>query len=192
MRRLLIFGALIILLFGGCRTKKPAVETFSAGVQPKNEYPGAKYSEPSTWLLGYFNPSQLSMPPHSEWFTKGYDEYQPDRNVMEKLMLLDKNDLTILIVMGTWCPDSRREVPRFMRVLYQLKFPVENVTFIGVDNSKVAPIGDYDKFNIQRVPTFIFLKNKVEAGRIIENPVTSLEQDMLNILNRNENNKNQE
>jgi thiol-disulfide isomerase/thioredoxin len=111
---------------------------------------------------------------------------------MEKLTLLDKNDLTIQIVMGTWCPDSRREVPRFMRVLYQLKFPSENVTFIGVDNSKVAPIGDFDKFNIQRVPTFIFLKNKVEAGRIIENPVTSLEQDMLNILNRNENNKNQE
>jgi hypothetical protein len=36
------------------------------------------------------------------------------------------------------------------------------------------------------VPTFIVLQNKIEAGRIIENPVTSLEQDMLNILTGNE------
>jgi hypothetical protein len=43
-------------------------------------------------------------------------------------------------------------------------------------------VGGYDTLNIERVPTFIFLKNKVEAGRIIETPVTSLEQDMLNIL----------
>jgi len=56
------------------------------------------------------------------------------------------------------------------------------MTFVGVDISKLAPVGGYDTLNIERVPTFIFLKNKVEAGRIIETPVTSLEQDMLNIL----------
>ena len=89
--------------------------------------------------------------------------------------------------MGTWCPDSRREVPRFMRILDMCKFPLDKVTFIGVDNTKLSPIGDYDKLNIERVPTFIFLKNKIEVGRIIENPKTSLEQDMINILTGNEN-----
>jgi hypothetical protein len=58
------------------------------------------------------------------------------------------------------------------------------VTFIGVDNSKLSPIGEYSSLDIQRVPTFIFYKNKIEAGRIIENPVTSLEQDIINILTR--------
>jgi hypothetical protein len=43
-------------------------------------------------------------------------------------------------------------------------------------------VGEYDKLDIQRVPTFIFYKNNIEAGRIIENPETSLEQDMVKIL----------
>jgi thiol-disulfide isomerase/thioredoxin len=186
MKRLLFFIALIILVLVACKTKKPAVEVLRADAQQKNENPAAKFSEQSTWLLGYFNPAQLSTPPHSEWFTKGFEEYQPDQNFIKKLLEINKDDLTIQIVMGTWCPDSRREVPRFMRILDQWKFPPENVTFIGVDNAKLSPVADFDKLDIQRVPTFIILKNKIEVGRIIENPVTSLEQDMLNILNRNE------
>jgi len=51
-------------------------------------------------------------------------------------------------------------------------------------------VGGYYTLNIESVPTFIFLKNKVESGRIIETPHTSLEQDMLNILTGNENNEN--
>ena len=88
--------------------------------------------------------------------------------------------------MGTWCPDSRREVPKFMRVLAAVNFPLTAVEIIGVDNSKNAPVADYSLLDIQRVPTFIINKNNIEAGRIIENPVTSLEQDMVNILSRNE------
>jgi thiol-disulfide isomerase/thioredoxin len=88
--------------------------------------------------------------------------------------------------MGTWCPDSRREVPRFMRILDLWQFPPGKVTFIGVDNTKLAPVGDFDRLEIERVPTFIILKNNVEAGRIIENPETSLEQDIINILTRSE------
>jgi hypothetical protein len=36
--------------------------------------------------------------------------------------------------------------------------------------------------NIVRVPTIIVYENNIESGRIIENPVTSLEQDMVKIL----------
>ena len=89
--------------------------------------------------------------------------------------------------MGTWCPDSRREVPRFMRIVEEIGFPADRIVFVGVDNTKLAPVGGYDTLNIERVPTFIFLRNKVEAGRIIETPVTSLEQDMQIILTGNEN-----
>ena len=91
--------------------------------------------------------------------------------------------------MGTWCPDSRREVPRFMKILDAWNFSPGMLTFIGVDNGKLSPIGEYDQLEIQRVPTFIIYKNNIEAGRIIENPVTSLEQDMVNILRGMNNNK---
>ncbi|HZY26606.1 MAG TPA: thioredoxin family protein, partial [Bacteroidales bacterium] len=94
----------------------------------------------------------------------------------------NKNDITIKVVMGTWCPDSRREVPRFMKVLNLWHFPVSKLTFIGVDNEKKSPVGEYVNLGIVRVPTFIVYKNNIEAGRIIENPSTSLEQDIVNIL----------
>ncbi len=144
------------------------------------------FSEQSTWVLGYFKLSRLMNPPYSTWFLKGYDEYKPDSEVVKKLLAEGTGGITITIVMGTWCPDSRREVPRFMKILDEWHFPEDKVTFIGVDDMKQSPIGDFDKLGIVRVPTFIIYKNNIEAGRIIENPVSSLEQDMVNILSRNE------
>ena len=184
MRYVLFIVVLIISTCNGCKTKKPVADISPATGQTKGNT--LSFSEQSTWLLGYFNQLLLSSPPHSEWFIKGYDEYLADQEVINKLTEIDKNDLSIRIVMGTWCPDSRREVPRFMKIVDLWKFPAEKVIFIGVDNAKLSPIGGYDKLDIQRVPTFIIYKNNVEAGRIIENPVTSLEQDMLNIITRNE------
>jgi thiol-disulfide isomerase/thioredoxin len=186
MKRCLSIVILFPIIFSGCGTAKHSVESKSSREQVINEPASVKYMEQSTWLLGYINPARFSQPPYSEWYIKGYDEYQPDKQVVGKLALINKENLSIKIVMGTWCPDSRREMPRFMKILDLWGFPLEEVTFIGVDNTKVAPVGDYEKLGIERVPTFIILENKVEAGRIIENPVTSLEQDMLNILTRNE------
>jgi thiol-disulfide isomerase/thioredoxin len=144
------------------------------------------FYEQSTWVLGYFKLSRLTNPPYSSWYLKGYDEYKPDSEVIKKLLAMGTDGITITIVMGTWCPDSRRETPRFMKILDAWHFPEDRVTLIGVDDLKQSPIGDYDKLGIERVPTFIIYKNNIEAGRIIENPVSSLEQDMLNILSRNE------
>ena len=125
-------------------------------------------------------------PKVTQWFQKEYDGYRFNEDAVKKLTELVKEDLTIKIVMGSWCPDSRREVPRFIKILDYLKFPAEKIVYIGTDISKIAPVGGYNQLDIQRVPTFIFYKKNVEAGRIIEVPLTSLEQDMVNILTRNE------
>jgi thiol-disulfide isomerase/thioredoxin len=187
MKKILTAVILLTMILTGCGTAKPVAEYRSSGEQANEKQAGTNYADPVTWLLGYINPLQFSGPPHSEWFRKGFDEYQPVQEVIGKLAKLDKDDLSIRIVLGTWCPDSRREVPRFMKIIDLLQFPAEKVVFVGVDNTKMAPVGGYDTLGIERVPTFIFMKNKVETGRIIENPVTSLEQDMLNILTGNEN-----
>jgi thiol-disulfide isomerase/thioredoxin len=144
------------------------------------------FSSQETWLLGYFKAARLSQEPHSAWFIKGFDEYRFSAEAVNRLKDLITQDLQIKIVLGTWCPDSRREVPRFMRVMREIVFPEQKIEFIGVDNSKISPIENYDALNILRVPTFIFYRNNIEAGRIIENPVASLEQDMVDILTRNE------
>jgi len=145
-----------------------------------------KYHDQATWILGYFNADRFSSSMHSEWFIPGKDSYLPNSESMNKLLEISKDSVTIKIVLGTWCPDSRREVPRFMRIMDIWQFPYSKITFIGVDNEKRSPVGEFEQLDIQRVPTFIVYKNNIEAGRIIENPSTSLEQDMVNILTRNE------
>jgi len=143
------------------------------------------FRDATTWLLGEVSPGMLNNPPHSEWYHKGYADYQPDQEVMAELMEIEKDELTITIVIGTWCPDSRREVPRFVKMADLWGFPQERIKYIGVDINKVAPLEDYFQLAIERVPTFIFYKKNIEKGRIIEVPETSLEQDTRNILKGN-------
>jgi thiol-disulfide isomerase/thioredoxin len=163
-----------IILSASCKTTKPVAEnkTNSAGQD--------------TMLIGYFIPDRLISEPYSAWYIKGYDDYQFNTEAINKLFDIQKEGITIKIVMGTWCPDSRREVPHFMKVLDTWQFPAGGVIFIGVDRAKHSPAGEVTKLDIRQVPTFIIYKNNIEAGRIIETPTTSLEQDMVNILNRNE------
>ncbi len=140
------------------------------------------FSLPETWILGYFSPERFTRQPHSQWYNQGYDSYEFDNGTIRKLLDMDLSDVSILVIMGTWCSDSRREVPRFMKILTAINFNFENVKFIGVDNTKFAPIDIFESLDIERVPTFIFFRKNIEVGRIIENPVTSLEQDMLKIF----------
>jgi len=125
---------------------------------PDDEPAAINFAEQSTWLLGYFNLNRLTSYPYSSWYMKEYDGYQFNSDAVNKLADINKDSLTIKIVLGTWCPDSRREVPRFMRILNIWQFSDTKVTFIGVDDTKVAPVGEYDNLNIKRVPTFIIYK----------------------------------
>ncbi|MGE5406378.1 MAG: thioredoxin family protein [Methanosarcina sp.] len=181
---------LLLVLSTGCGSTKRALTTPSTPeqpVSPSSQAPAATdYHNPSTWLLGYFDPARLRQAPYSEWYIKGMDDYMPKTDALNRLYDIPKDNLTIKIVMGSWCPDSRREVPRFMKILELWQFPADKVTFVGVDEEKNSPVGDYASLNIVRVPTFIFYKNNSETGRIIEVPKTSLEQDMVNILSGNE------
>lgn len=191
-----IYFLFCILVFSlcGCKItkpvaeKKPEVSTTQAPVT-ENAPAVINYNDQATWLLGYFKPDQLTHYPYSTWYITGFDDYQLKTDAINKLLDINKDNIAIKVVMGTWCPDSRREVPRFMRVLNAWQFPEAKVTFIGVDDAKLSPVGEYMKLDILRVPTFIIYKNNIEAGRIIENPATSLEQDMVNILTGMNNNK---
>jgi len=191
MKRLFFLIPIIVLSLAGCKSVSPVAQTnpdvkiMETPLSAKEQAP-VNFSEQTTWLLGYFTYGQMTRQPHSAWYMKGFDEYQLNNEPLGKLLEIPIEGLTIKIVMGSWCPDSRREVPRFMRILDKWQFPIAKVIFIGVDNAKLAPVGEYSGLSIERVPTFIIYKNNIEAGRIIENPKTSLEQDIVNILTRNE------
>jgi len=191
MKSIFLLSVSVFILLSGCRSIKPAAvvnkSVNTAPVTVADSVPAQiNFSDPTTWIIGYFDPERLLQEPYSSWYKKGFDDYQFNTEAVNTLMDKNKTGISIKIVMGTWCPDSRREVPRIMRILEIWQFPLSGVTFIGVDDAKLSPVNDYNKLDIQRVPTFIIYKNNIEAGRIIENPVTSLEQDIVNILVRNE------
>lgn len=119
----------------------------------------------------------------SEWFNKEYTDYPINQSILSSISK-DYNDLKILIVMGTWCGDSRREIPRFYKILDEIQFPDSNTTLVAVNRKKQGLKNETEGLNIQLVPTMIFYKNGGEIGRIIETPTKSLEEDVFNILSK--------
>ncbi|MES1226014.1 MAG: hypothetical protein ABUT20_61620, partial [Bacteroidota bacterium] len=79
-----------------------------------------------------------------------------------------------------------REVPRFLKILDEIKFSAANTKLICVGGSdslyKQSPQGEEKGKGIFRVPVFIVYKNGVEINRINEYPAISLEKDLLSII----------
>jgi hypothetical protein len=78
------------------------------------------------------------------------------------------SDIQIEIFVGAWCSDSQKWVPVFMYL--EKALDLNSVTYILVDEDKNDPDGLSQKAGISHVPTFIFLRNAHEIGRIIETP----------------------
>lgn len=142
----------------------------------------------STKLLGVIDKNGLTKTPYNDWFTKNYDNYK----VNEALVNSYKDSLntyTIKAFLGTWCGDSKREVPRFYKILEACNFPEDQLTVVALssqpDMYKQSPQHEEEGLNIHRVPTFIFYKNRKEVNRIVERPVETLEKDILNIVSTN-------
>lgn len=133
-------------------------------------------------LIGYCTREAFSDSSFAWWFNSEYNMYEVDstalKNASEKL-----KDDGITIVMGTWCSDSRREVPRFYKILDYLGYPSDKVKLIMVNRNKKGSSDETDGLNIERVPTIIFYENDKELGRIVEYPQESLDKDMVKILN---------
>lgn len=136
-------------------------------------------------LLGTQSKSQLKKAPYNDWYDKEYEEYAVDAASIEQLKKAKIKSYNLVVVMGTWCEDSHREVPRLMKILETLEYPDSKLTIIAVNHKKEAPSGEEGVYNIQRIPTIIVKKYGKEIGRIVESPKTGwLEQDLLNIIKK--------
>lgn len=164
---------LLILLF---------LITYNLPAQTYNEIVIDEKSE-KPMLIGYTNRHAFSDTTFSWWFNSAYEDYEFDTIAVTKIFPLIA-DVNILVIMGTWCSDSRREVPHFYKILDELKFQVDKLIIINVNRKKEAAVKELNGLNIELVPTFIFYKEEKEIGRIIETPEESLESDLLKILSK--------
>lgn len=107
--------------------------------------------------------------------------YQPDEAVILQLRKFP-HAATIVVFLGTWCPDCQRQVPRFLKIMEQTGNSNLGYSLIGLDRTKRDLEGLAEKNQIEFVPTFIVFQGDKELGRIVENPMVSIEQDLLDIL----------
>jgi thiol-disulfide isomerase/thioredoxin len=162
--------------------------TFSpAHAQAPTNYANTEIKNASgdAMLLGHCDIALLKQGTFQQWFVSGFTSYQPDSSITRFLQPLLKGKV-IEIFLGTWCGDSRREVPRMLKMLESSGYDIQKVKLVFVSNAadmyKQSPQHEETGKNIKRVPTLIVYSQQTEIGRIIEYPVVSLEKDLLSIL----------
>jgi len=132
-------------------------------------------------IIGYTTLEAFNDTSFSWWWNSAYNMYDVDSADVEELKLKLEN-VDIKIVMGTWCSDSRTEVPHFYKILDEINYPEEKITLININRDKQGLENEVDGLDINFVPTIIFYKAGEEIGRIIEMPYETLEKDMLEIV----------
>jgi hypothetical protein len=125
--------------------------------------------------------SRAELEAHPGWQHLRGQGYAPDpaaiRSIRENAAGVD-----ILLFVGTWCPDSRRHVPRFFKLMDQAGLPESQVTIYGVDRELDDGEGCAARWDVRHVPTIVFLRGGQELGRLVEAPAGTLEGDIARIL----------
>jgi len=102
-----------------------------------------------------------------------YTAYTPDRGAVDRLASAGGR-YRVVTVLGSWCSDSEREVPRLVKVLDALPADHFENVLIGVDRSRridddaVAATAGVER-TVERVPTIVVLDaDGTELGRVVE------------------------
>ncbi len=159
--------------------------TISSSLSAQQINQEIKVNDQHPFLVGEIDREGLNANSYQNWYRTNHKSYEVNTEIVTEI----KTELAqykILLFMGTWCGDSKREVPRFIKTLEAANFPMENLKIVAVDRRKEqykkSPTGEEWGLSIKRVPTFIFYKNGKETNRIIESPITSLEADIKAII----------
>jgi thiol-disulfide isomerase/thioredoxin len=153
--------------------KKPAVEVQGVEVQQEARKEEAVLVGPAT--------REQVEGAAPEW-VQAEVESQPDAEAAKTLAAVAPG-AEVTIFLGTWCGDSRREVPRFWRALDLAGGSVPfKISYVTVDRHKQEPAGPVTASSIRFLPTFIVRRDGREVGRIVETSPHGIEHDLLALL----------
>ena len=117
------------------------------------------------------------------WYAKGVAEYIPDDSICNKLNAYAPQ-LSFVVVMGTWCSDSREHVPHFYKVMKCVGVNDSQIELIGTLRNKTSSHINLSQLQIEYVPTIIVMYKGEFAGKIIETPNTTIEGDLLKLIDK--------
>ena len=107
--------------------------------------------------------------------------YSPKPEIVKQLHEIGKK-FDIVLFHGAWCPDCRRDVPKFMKILAVADNSNLKLIEYKVDRNKKDVLGKFEEFQIRKVPTYVVLYHGTEVGRVVKAPKKSLEEDLLAII----------
>lgn len=122
--------------------------------------------------------SQQLMSKH-KFFQQNYQAFKLSDNDVAEIKRWP-SDLHIEVYFGSWCHDSVREVPKFLRMVAES--PTLSNRLIALDYEKSEPKGSAKIHDVKYTPTFIVYQKDKEIGRIIERPNVSLTADISAML----------
>jgi thiol-disulfide isomerase/thioredoxin len=132
-------------------------------------------------LVGHL--TRAALHDYASWIPLWEQPYTPDPAAVATIKA-HASKMTVLAIMATWCPDSKREMPRYFATMDAAGIGDAGLTMVGVDRTKKDAEGLTEQYGITRVPTFVFLRDGKEIGRFVEKtPVGStLEAEIAKIL----------
>ncbi|MBT8295874.1 MAG: thioredoxin family protein [Gramella sp.] len=174
MSKILILIAAITLSCGNTLTK----------TTPTEDIKSAKAEEDlqKNMLIGEFKKEDLQQKPFESWFAAEYESYSPQPDAMETIRE-NIADYEIKVLMGTWCGDSKREVPRLIKLLDEANYDYNKIEMVGVDRNKTTPSKIEEELDVHHVPTIIFYQDGKEVNRFVEYAQgENLEEDIAKII----------
>jgi thiol-disulfide isomerase/thioredoxin len=114
-------------------------------------------------------------------FRENAQKFTPDAVAAKRIREIGWQ-LKIVVFLGTWCPDSMREVPKLLKLLEAANNPNISLHLYALDTFMEDGAGLAKVEGIRAVPTMIFFRDGRELGRIIESPATTMENDFLKII----------
>lgn len=110
-----------------------------------------------------------------------HEEYEGKPEKLEQLQsLLQGVDIQAYI--GTWCEDSQYNFPQIISLLRQAGYNITSIKIWGLDKEKKMMDGTAPPYQVEFVPSLIFLRNGQELGRFVEYPNDTFIDDFIRIL----------
>lgn len=118
---------------------------------------------------------------HDQQYADAAFVYIPDPDALDVFKSV-KYPVTIMLFYRTDCPDSIREVPRFIKTIQLAANPMISTEAVGVNVAKDEPKELIAGWNLERVPTFIVVAEGKEIGRVVETAKDKIEIDLAAML----------
>jgi thioredoxin 1 len=171
----LIPAVCLSLLMTACTTTENTAQ---------NGHGNADHHQTSSYHLGPITSQELLS--RYQTFAKNKKADQTQTSDLEVLDFANQlNNKKMVVVFGTWCHDSQREVPRLLNLLDKVNAQHSDIKY-DIEFIAAAPYEKRDpvlvkKYDLSAVPTIMLFDQDQEMGRVVEHTPLSLAAAFVNM-----------